>query len=57
MAAADAMPYIEKAFLWDAVYCKMDDDIRRLLNDTIAPCSKLTFLQAYLKKAKNNLII
>ncbi len=38
--------------LYDAAVEAMDDDIRERLHDTMAPCTELEFLKAYMKEHK-----
>lgn len=57
MTAAEAMPEITSRNLWDAIVNMMDDDIRETVHDDMAPCSEQEFLEAYLDRAQEDLII
>lgn len=55
--AAEAWPEIQELELWDAITMAMDYDIRERLHYTLAPCSEVEFLAAYLKESRTPLII
>lgn len=55
--AAEAMPEINKYNLWDAVVNAMDDETRESVSYDMAPCSELEFLDEYLLRAENDLVI
>lgn len=42
---------------WDVIAHYMDDDVRESVHRDLAPCSRLDFLTAYLRRAKADLII
>lgn len=42
---------------WDVIVNAMDDEIRESVHFDIAPCTDLEFLEEYLKKANEDLII
>ena len=51
------MPEITERDLWDAIVNMMDDDTREAIAADLAPCSELEFLEAYLERAADDLII
>lgn len=57
MAAAEAMEEIRNRNLWDAVVNMMDDDVREKIHREIAPCTEGEFLEAYLKEAKEDIVV
>ena len=57
MTAQEAMPEITERNLWDAIANVMDDDIREAVHNAIAPCTEAEFLEAYLDRAADDLII
>ena len=57
MTAAEAMPEIVERNLWDALTNYMDDDTREFVHYKLAPCTDLEFLEEYLNRAEENLIL
>lgn len=42
---------------WDVLVNYMDDDTREAVHFAVAPCTELEFLQEYLRRAPEDLII
>lgn len=57
MPACCAIKIIKKYDLWDAIIEAMDNDTREDVHTEKAPCTEQCFLHAYLKKAKEDLIL
>ena len=55
--AAEAVEEIESRNLWEAIVAVMDDDIREDVHAAYAPCSKERFLNEYLRRAIDDLVI
>jgi len=63
LTASEAMEQIQEynvwdaSHVWDAIVEVMDDEIREKVHRDFAPCSWEEFLEAYLKEAKDDIII
>lgn len=57
ITAKEAISEIKEHNLWDVVVNFMDDDVRELIHQALAPCSELEFLGRYLELAPCDLII
>lgn len=53
----ELMEQIEENNLWDTIVELMDDETRKLVDDSVSPCSDRTFLKTYLLLAHDDLIV
>lgn len=57
LSAREAIGEIMERNLWDAVAQFMDDEIREDTHAAVAPCTEEEFLEEYLARANEDLII